>query len=74
MALSDFPNAKKVNYGDGANWTKSVGANGENIRTCTEADAITIEYMTNPPPSETIQCPVGTTVTVSNGNTSVNTP
>lgn len=75
MALSDFLTVKKINYGDDDHWIVGVNEHGQATRTASEADTVTVEYMTNPPPAETIQCPAGTVVTITgSGSASVQTP
>lgn len=76
MPLSGFSNVKRIDFGDGNNWSEQVDPLTQAIKyTCTEADEITIHYKTNPPPSETIPMPMGTVVTDSGGGAiSVRTP
>jgi hypothetical protein len=75
MALSDFLNLKKISYGDDDHWVIGVNEHGQATRTASEADSVTISYMTTPPPAETIPCPTGTVVTITgSGSASVKTP
>ena len=76
MALSAFSDVKKVSFGDDDKWSVSSDEHGNLTYTnASESDDITIEYNTNPPPAETIECPVGSTVIVTNtGAVSVRTP